>query len=59
MSHIWDIIELYSNTPETVIEGTHLLEHFFKLKMRSMIKPTNYLNTITAYVHWQNETQKY
>ncbi len=56
MSHIWQIIELYSSSPDAVIEGTHVLERFFKLKMRLMIKPTNYLNTITAYVRWQNET---
>jgi hypothetical protein len=56
VNHIWHIIELYSNSPDAVIEGTHVLEHFFKLKMRLMIKPTNYLNTITAYVQWQNET---
>jgi hypothetical protein len=56
VSHIWHIIELYSNSPDAVIEGTHILERFFKLKMRLMIKPTNYLNTITAYVQWQNET---
>jgi hypothetical protein len=56
VSHIWQIIELYSSSPDAVIEGTHVLERFFKLKMRLMIKPTNYLNTITAYVRWQNET---
>ncbi|CAF3814399.1 unnamed protein product [Rotaria sordida] len=56
VSHIWHIIELYSNSSETVTEGMHVLERLFKLKMRSMIKPTNYLNTIIAYVQWQNKT---
>jgi hypothetical protein len=56
VNHIWHIIELYSKSPEDVIEGTHLLERFFTLKMKCMIKPTNYLETITAYVKWQNET---
>ncbi|CAM4739689.1 unnamed protein product [Rotaria magnacalcarata] len=54
--HIWQIIEMYSYSLEGVIEGTHLLERFFKLKMSSMIKPTNYFNTIISYVQWQNET---
>jgi len=56
VSHIWHIIELYSSSPEAVIEGTHVLERFFKLKMRLMIKPINYLDTISAYVQWQNNT---
>lgn len=59
MNHIWHIIELYSNTSDAVIEGTHVLERFCKLKMRTMIKPTNYLDTITSYVCWQNETVRY
>jgi hypothetical protein len=50
------MIELYSDSPITVIEGTRLLERFFKLKRHSMIQPTNYLNSIAAYVQWQNET---
>ncbi|CAF3426644.1 unnamed protein product [Rotaria socialis] len=54
--HIWQIIEMYSYSLEGVIEGTNLLERLFKLKMRSMIKPTNYFNTIISYVQWQNET---
>ena len=56
MNHLWYIIESHSNSPEAVAEGTQILERFFKLKMRSMIKPTNYLESITAYVQWQNET---
>lgn len=56
VTHIWHIIELYSSSPDAVVEGTQVLERFFKIIMRSMIKPTNYLNTIIAYVQWQNET---
>ncbi|UJR30281.1 hypothetical protein I4U23_017819 [Adineta vaga] len=56
VSHMWRIIEMYSDSSETVIEGTYLLERFFKLKIRSTIKPRNYLQTIKDYVQWQHHT---
>ncbi|CAF1616495.1 unnamed protein product [Adineta ricciae] len=59
VNHVWHMIELYSDTPDTVKDGTELLERFFKLKRRSMIKPTNYEQTIEDYVRWQNDTVKY
>ena len=56
MKNIWHIIESHSLSPASVIKGTHLLERFFHMRMRSIIQPSDYRRTIATYLQWQLQT---